>query len=370
LLVPLPDIGLVMVASAHDRSLKSERAPRLHALVVAQRRAILAGAAFIASSASPPLEAVAGEGVVRLGAKRSVVKPETARPRKGPVTRRMLDVIASATDKGNNALVFVGRRGGALRLRCVDCAWAPTCPRCGTGLALVAVEKRMRCRVCAATASVPEECPSCRGMLSERGWGHDRVATAIERAGVEVPVVRVVRGDEVEVPRPSIVVGTLAAAHTIGRAGAIVVADLDQMLTRPDFRAAEYALQRLHELAGVLDDGGRFLVQTREPEHHVVQAFTRGSYKYFLERELPLRESTGYPPFGAVVRVELEQSALDDLRHELSGTGARVVGALPSKGKLDALVRGPELDPLLDPLRRFAATHARAKIDVDPVDVG
>ena len=369
LLVPLSDLGLVVVASAHDHSLKSERAPRVHGLVVAQRRAKLAGVAFVASSPAPPLEAVAGDGVVRLGAKRSVVKPQTARPRKGPVTRQMLETIASATDRGQNALVFVGRRGGALRLRCVDCAWTPTCPRCGSGLALVASEKKMRCRVCTATTGVPDECPACRGALSERGWGHDRVATAIERAGVEVPVVRVVRGVDADIASPSIVVGTLAAAHAIGKAGAIVVADLDQLLTRPDFRAAEYALQVLHELAGVLEDGGRFLVQTREPEHHVMQAFTRGSYRYFLDRELPFREETGYPPYGAVVRVELDESAVDDLRDELNGTGARMVGALANKGKMDALVRGPDIEPILDPLRRFTATH-RAKIDVDPVDVG
>jgi primosomal protein N' (replication factor Y) len=168
-----------------------------------------------------------------------------------------------------------------------------------------------------------------------------------------------------------ILVGTIAAAHaTEGRGvGAVCVADLDQLLGRPDFRAAEYALQTLHELAGVLLGGGRFLVQTREPEHHVVQAFTRGSYRYFMDRELPFREETGYPPYGAVVRVELSEGLLDALRGEVDPAGGRVVGTVVRRGRQHALVRAPDLEPLLGPLRRFVLTHPRSKADVDPVDL-
>jgi len=227
----------------------------------------------------------------------------------------------------------------------------------------------MKCRVCAASAPVPELCASCGGALSERGWGHDRVASLLEKAGLGVPITRIVRGVEPDIESPAVVVGTMAAAHAIGRAASICVADLDQLLTRPDFRAAEYALQTLHELAGILEDGGRFLVQTREPEHHVVQAFTRGSYKYFLDRELPFREQTGYPPYGAVVRATLDEDNVDDLTRDLRSTDARVVGAVAKRGRLDALIRAPELEPLLDPLRRFAGEHPTVKIDVDPVDV-
>jgi primosomal protein N' (replication factor Y) len=280
----------------------------------------------------------------------------------------MVEVIRSAVDRGRDALVFVGRLGGALRLRCLDCAYTPVCANCGTGLALGAAV--LSCRVCGATADVPEVCPSCGGVMSERGWGHDRVARLLEKSDLGAPVVRMVRGTDIsDRPTPAVVVGTLAAAHGMRDVGAVVVADLDQLLTRPDFRAAEYALQTLHELAGVVEPEGRFLVQTREPEHHVVQAFTRGSFRYFLDRELPFRKETGYPPFGAVVRVELDASLFEDLRRDLAAGGALVVGAVPRKGRLSALVRIAELDPVLDPLRRFTLEHPRVKIDVDPVDL-
>ncbi len=367
LFAPLPKLGLVMVVSAHDRSLKSERAPRVHAMVVARQRARLAGAAFIASSPAPPVEIASGESVVRVEARRSAVRPQTARPRRGPITPQLLRTITWALDRNTHALVFAGRRGDVLRLRCADCGWTPTCAACGTGLALEA--SRLICRVCGRRLPTPESCVSCDGQVTQRGWGHERIARELDRAEL-APVVRVVAGEPLgELPEPTIIVGTLAAVHSVAEAGAVCVADLDQLLRRPDFRASEFALQTLHEIAGVLAPGGRFLMQTREPEHHVVQAFTRGSYRYFLDRELPYREETGYPPFGAVVRVDVEATALADLERDLRSAAGRVVGAISRKGRLTALLRAPQLEPLLDPLRRFALAYPRTKIDVDPVDV-
>jgi len=363
LLVPIPDLALVVVAGAHDRSLKSERAPRLYATVVAAERARRADARFVVSSPAPPVEFA--HGAAWLGAKRNDLRPETVRPRKGPVTDRLLDVVRSAIERGEDALVFAGRRGEAMRIRCRDCGWTPVCAKDGTPLQTRA--GALVCRRCGAKRPIPDDCTSCGGELSERGWGHERIARELDRAGLDAPVVRVVAG---EVPasraRPAVVVGTLAAAHAIGRAGAVVVADLDQLLMRPDFRASEHALQTLYELAGVLEPGGRFLVQTREPEHHAVQAFVRQSYRFFFDREVVVREEMSYPPFGAVVRVETD--AVDDLQNALRGV-ADVIGSLERRGKPAALVRGPDLDAMLDGLRAFSRQQPRAKIDVDPVDV-
>jgi len=359
---PLPDLKLVAVLGAHDRSLKSERAPRIYATVVAAERARRAGALFVVSSPAPPVEFA--YGAEWSGARRADLRPETVRPRKGPVTDRLIDVVRSAIDRGEDALVFAGRRGEALRIRCRDCGWTPVCATDGTPMQTRAGE--LVCRVCGRVSAVPDECASCGGMLSERGWGHERIARELDRAGLSAPIVRIVAGEVPSSrPRPAVIVGTLAAAHAIGRAGSICVADLDQLLMRPDFRASEHALQTLHELAAVLGPGGRFLVQTREPDHHAVQAFVRQSYKFFFEREIAARKETGYPPFGAIVRVETD--AVDDLRAALGGE-AEVIGSVQRRGKAVALVRG-ELEPILDPLRAFSRAHPRAKIDVDPVEV-
>ncbi|HYZ91479.1 MAG TPA: hypothetical protein VFA34_03685 [Actinomycetota bacterium] len=369
LFAPLPELSAVCVLSAHDRSLKSERAPRIYAPAVAAKRAEMCGAAFVASSPAPPVE-IAAEHAAWIDAGKGSVRTEIARPRGGPITARLIEVVRSAVESGSDALVFVGRKGEALRLRCANCGWRPSCERCNAGLAQGATRGELECRVCGLSASAPVTCRSCGGALVERGWGHERVAREIERAGLGVEVVAVARGMVPELRKePTVVVGTLAAAHIARDFGSVCVADLDELLARPDFRAGERVLQTLHDLAGVLRSGGRFLVQTREPEHHAVQAFTRRSYRYFFEREMRFREETGYPPFGVVVRVETPTESLAGLSAGLEPLDAHVVGAVERRGLSRALVRAPSLEPLLEPLRAFSAAHARTKIDVDPVDV-
>jgi primosomal protein N' (replication factor Y) len=348
LLAPLPELGLVVVASAHDPGLRSERTPRLHALIVARERARRERARFLAVSPAPPLELL-GSGAKMLEPRAAAgVRTEIARPVPTPVTDRLLDVVRSATQNGADALVFVARRGGALRARCDDCGWQ------------------------APLADAPEVCPRCGGRLSRRGWGHARVGTAIERAGMGAPVVRLVRGDEVPASAsPAVVVGTLAAAHRWPRNfGAIAVADADQLLGRPDFRAAERALGVLHELAAHLLDGGRFLVQTREPEHHTVQAFVRRSFRFFADRELPLRREAGYPPYGEIVLASAPRALSAELADTMRSRGARVLGPVEASGAMHRmLIRARSIGPLLGPLRDFAASHKTIRVEVDPVDV-
>jgi primosomal protein N' (replication factor Y) (superfamily II helicase) len=367
LFAPMPDLGLVIVCSAHDRSLKSERAPRIYAPVVARERARRAGASFIVSSPAPPVELASGN-VVSKG--RGIVRPETARPRETPITPRLIEVVRSAVDHGTDGLVFAGRRGDVLRLRCPDCGTAPTCPKCGSGLAIDAAKNRLVCRVCTNTTPMPDACAVCGGALAQRGWGHERIARALEKLDI-APVIPIVADDPQRPVRdsPAILVGTLAAAHSVSEVGSVCVADLDQLLMRADFRAGERAIQTLFELASVLVPGGRFLVQTREPEHHAVQAFTRGSFRFFLDRELAFRKETGYPPFGVVVSMQIQAADIAALSETLRPARGAVIGTVPRGATLRALIRAPDLEPLLDPLRAFAAEHSRTKIDVDPVDV-
>lgn len=370
LFVPLPDLAAVLVLSAHDRSLKAERAPRLHALVVARKRAELAGAAFVASSPAPPVELAAAVGIEWVTEGRSRVRTEVARPRSGPVTPRLIQVVRSTVGAGRDALVFVGRVGNALRLRCLDCGWTPSCPECRSGLAQGGEPGELVCRVCGRRSGTPATCASCGGALAERGWGHERVARALEREDVGAPVLRAVRGSlPSDRPKPSVLVGTLAAAHAGGDFGCVCVADVDQLLARPDFRASEHALQTLYELAGSLASDGRFLLQTREPEHHAVQAFTRQSYRYFFDRELAFRIQTGYPPFGVVVRVEASPEVMEHIRPSVVAAGGDLVGSIERGKRLTSLIRAKELEPLLEPLKEATKRHPRTRIDVDPTDV-
>lgn len=382
LFAPMRDLALVVVVAAHDRAHKAERAPRLHALDVGRRRAAGAGAGFLVTSVAPPLDLTGPQASAYtwLRARRSAetgLRTEIVSPRGGPVTERLTGAVRAAAGAGEDSLVFAARRGLALRVRCEECGWYPRCPACGTGLAVFGAGRgaSLRCRSCGAGIHGPSTCPSCGGRkLGGVGWGSERLAAAIEGLGLPVPVLRVDRDSPLprDRPSPAVIVGTQAALGPLAAGGlhTVCVADLDQLLGLPDFRAAERAFQTLQELAGLLRPEGRFVVQTREPDHHVVQAFVRRDYRFFAARELPARRVAGYPPFGSIVRVELDPDDAGALRAAARTGGGEVVGPLvhPS-GRADALVRAPSVEPMLEPMRTFATKHPSARIDVDPVDV-
>lgn len=379
LFAPLPGLGAVVVASAHERSLKEERTPRLHSVVVARERAARARVALLALSPAPPLELAAAPGIAQVSAGRGArgpLRPEVVTPRGGPVTARLVDLVRSAVGRGTDALVFASRRGFALRVRCRDCGWYPRCAACGTGLGLYSdPRRRLRCRSCGAVSAVPDTCPDCSSStLDGAGWGNERLVSSLQEQPIGAPVLRADadRPLPVDRPRPAVIVGTPAAVWDLGEGsvGAVAVADLDQLLGLPDFRAGEHALGALYDLAGTLAPGGRFLVQTRDPSHHVVQAFTRRSFRYFARNELRDREAAGYPPFKSIVRVDLPRADADTLLATASAAGAETIGPLPRRGdRVAVLIRTTDLEALHDPLRTFAASHPQARIDVDPVDV-
>jgi primosomal protein N' (replication factor Y) len=381
-LAPVSSLGLVAVVAAHDRNHKEERSPRLHALWTAMRRARDEGAAFVASSPAPPLD-LTGPRAARfawLGSRRERergVHTEISSPRGGPLTARLVEAVREAVSAGGDALVFVARRGTALRVRCAECGWYPRCDACGTGLAMFQDAERrvLRCRSCGTPKQPPAVCPDCgSAKLGGVGWGSERLAHALAALDLAAPVIRADSLAPLETgrPRPAIVVGTQTAIYALepGPVRAVCVADLDQLLGFPDFRASEHAFQTLQELAALASPDGRFLLQTREPEHHAVQAFTRRSFRYFASRELPLRRAAGYPPFGEVVRVDLDPASASDLDAAARAAGGSMVGPLVRPdGRAAALVRVPDVETLLGLLREFRAKHPSARADVDPVDV-
>jgi primosomal protein N' len=110
-------------------------------------------------------------------------------------------------------------------------------------------------------------------------------------------------------------------------------------------------------------------VQTRESEHHGVQAFVRRSFTFFADRELPLRREAGYPPFGDVVLAETTAEDSRELADLMRSSRATVLGPLEGAKGARLLIRAPDVEPLLGPLREFAASHRGVRVDVDPVDV-
>ena len=163
------------------------------------------------------------------------------------------------------------------------------------------------------------------------------------------------------------VIGTEAALHRVDRADVVVFLDLDQELLAPRQRASEQALSllgRAARLVGRRSDGGRIVLQTRQPSHEVVQAVLRGDPALVAVAERDRRQALGYPPYGAQALV--------------SGAGAEeFIGSLGSPPGVTVrsshedrwLLRADDHPPLLDALARTPRPAARLRIEVDPLRV-
>jgi primosomal protein N' (replication factor Y) len=164
-----------------------------------------------------------------------------------------------------------------------------------------------------------------------------------------------------------LIVGTEAALHRVPRADAVVFLDIDQHLLAPRFAAGEETLAllaRASRLVGTRDGGGRVLVQTRIPDHEVLQAAVHANPTLLTEPERALRQTLGLPPFGVVT--------------ELRGPGAvafaeglRVIDRI-SVSSVEAdrwLVRAPDHQTMCDALAAVPRPPGRLRVEVDPTDV-
>ena len=160
------------------------------------------------------------------------------------------------------------------------------------------------------------------------------------------------------------------------RLGLVAFLDFDQELLAPRYRAAEQALGLLVRAArrlGPRTGGGRLLVQTRLPDHEVLEAARRADPTVVAEAERPRRAALGYPPFGALAEVRGVDAAVTTL---LGGLRAYpeidVFGPTGAATGLQALLRAPDVDALCDALAATAPaarSEGRLRIAVDPLRV-
>jgi primosomal protein N' (replication factor Y) len=419
--VPLPRLGLVVVDEEHDTSYKQQDGIRYHAREVAILRAQAAQAPIVLGSATPSLDTLQR---VASGQFRSLALPERAggasRPRWQLVDlrgQRTPDGLAAATverirshlDQGAQVLVFRNRRGYAPALVCTDCGWHAGCPDCDVALTLHRRERRLRCHQCGYAAAIPAACPACGSLaLTAQGVGTERLEEALARHFPGCELVRLDRDTTrrkqsferamhaLREGRPALVVGTqmLAKGHHLPAVTLVVVVGVDEGLMSADFRAGERLAQLLEQVAGRsgrAERCGEVLIQTRQPDHPLLQTLLREGYGAWARGALVERALTELPPcrHAAVIAAEHPEAAAAEaflvrLRATIDGAAAvDVAGPLPA---LQARRQGrwrfrlillsaqrAALHALLDRAIAAAATLPRERrlhwyLDVDPLD--
>ena len=288
------------------------------------------------------------------------MRQELAAGNRSLFSRALRLMLGDVLARGEQAMLYLNRRGLHTYIFCRDCGGVLSCLRCDAPLTQHE-DGQLRCHHCGATRAMPPRCPRCASdRIRYYGAGTQQLQRALQR---EFPRVRSLRWDADTARRPEehgrilqrflageaqVLIGTqmIAKGLDLPLVTLVGVVNADRGLALPDFRASERVFQLLTQVAGRAGRGilgGRVLLQTYRPEHPAIRAASRHDYAEFAAEELPLRRELGDPPFGRLARVvcrhrredraqaEAEQAArwLRERIRRLRLTGLQVVGPLP-----------------------------------------
>jgi primosomal protein N' (replication factor Y) len=419
LFLPLPSLGLVVVDEEHDPSFKQEDGVIYHARDMAVVRARIEPAACILVSATPSFETLFNVEAGRyahvalparaLGAalpRVAALDLRTAPPPRGKfIATPLADAVAETLAAGQQALLFVNRRGYAPLTLCRACGHRLKCPNCTAWLVEHRLRRALVCHHCGHTERPPDSCPVCaaEGSMTPLGPGVERL---VEEAAQRFPAARVavMSSDTMADPAAAaalvqavadgertLVVGTQVAAKGwhFPHLTLVGVIDADAGLAGGDLRAAERTHALLHQVAGRSGRAGlpgRVMLQTYAPDDPLIRALESGDSDSFRRAELALREIGHWPPYGRLAALIIsapdaataEAAGLALARAAPRGEGLLVLG--PAEAPLSVLrgqhrrrlllkaARGVNVQGLL---RGWLATAevpraARVAVDVDP----
>jgi primosomal protein N' (replication factor Y) len=327
----LPRLRLIVVDEEHDASFKAHGGAPFSARDLAVKRAQLEGVPVVLGSATPSLESwhLAQAGRYRLltlaqraGAGGLDPVIETIDLQRDPADNGLAAPLREALDatlaRGEQALVFINRRGFAPVLRCAACEWLSKCPRCDTFAAYHKVGAALRCHHCGWNVPVPGACPDCGNQdLQGVGQGTQRVEESLRRLWPQARIARIDRDntqgargasragaafDAVHAGEVDILVGTqmITKGHDFRRVTTVGVLNADAQLVAADFRAPERLFAVLMQVAGRAGRAGqasRVLIQTRYPHHPLFAALARQSFESFAAEQIDERRAARMPPF-------------------------------------------------------------------------
>nr|WP_285671404.1 primosomal protein N' [Limibaculum sp. NKW23] len=421
LFLPFRRLGLIVVDEEHDGSYKQEDGVLYHARDMAVLRAAEEGALAVLASATPSLESWAN---AEAGKYRRIDLPERfgpaampeirlvdlrgdAPPRDAWLSERLALAIDRRIAAGEQALLFLNRRGYAPLTLCRNCGHRFACPDCDVAMVTHRLRGRLVCHQCGRTAPLPRACPACGrdDRLSECGPGVERIA---EEAARRFPGARLsvlssdhvtgpqemrARLEEIAEGRVDLIVGTqiVAKGHNFPRLTLVGVVDADLGLHGGDLRAAERTFQLISQVAGRAgraEKPGTALIQTANPDHPVMRAILSGEAEAFWAAEAEARLAAGAPPYGRMAGVILSgpqegpvwevARALGRGRGMLERAGIELYGPAPAplarlrgRFRVRLLAKAPKGAPLQAALKAWRAQvkvpgAVRLTIDIDP----
>lgn len=424
LFLPFRELALIVIDEEHDPAFKQEEGVIYHARDMGVVRSHLGEIPIVLVSATPSLESAthAASGKYHLehlperhaGATLPEVELVDMRAEKLPATRWLSDTLIAQLKAtfaaGEQAMLFLNRRGYAPLTLCRTCGHRLKCPHCSAWLVEHRQGARLQCHHCGFVQAKPDKCPECEdeNSFAACGPGVERLAEEVMERFPDIrmalassdtlagPVKAQDLVRRIEAHEVDLIIGTqvVAKGYHFPLLTLVGVVDGDLGLAGGDLRAAERTYQLLYQVAGRAgraEKSGRVVVQTFMPDHPVMRAIQAGNRDAFVDAEMQARKAMSMPPFGRLVALIItgpDAAAVDGTASRLARAaprmdGVQVLGPAPAplsmlrgKHRRRLLMKvGPAIAPqplLAQWLKRAAIVEGRkgggvrVTIDVDP----
>lgn len=334
---PFTNLGLIIIDEEHENTYKqNEPDPRYDARRVAEKLAELAGATLIMGSATPSLRSFylaekGSYGLLKLPhrvASRPLprieivdLKQELRAGNRSIFSKKLLESLQRTITEGEQAILFMNRRGFHTYVMCRECGKPLTCPHCSITLIYHHAKGKLVCHYCHYQRSLPKHCAFCgSSYVRYYGTGTERVAMEFAKLFPGVSFLRMdtdttQRKDshmrmikEFQEGRAQVLIGTqmIAKGLDFPEVTLVGVVNPDFLVNMPDYQAGERAYQLMTQVAGRAGRGekaGEVLIQTYDPEHYLFSAVVQQNYEAFYQQEIANREALQYPPFLYLARI-------------------------------------------------------------------
>ncbi|MDO5732683.1 MAG: primosomal protein N', partial [Eubacteriales bacterium] len=327
---PFSRPALILIDEEHEASyVSSQQVPRYSAVSVARIRQLKNQGMLLLASATPAVEdyarAEAGEfklfeleeratGVRMPEVELLDLKTDKQLFGQAPISIRGLSELKRCVAAGENAMIFLNRRGYAPLLICSECGQTASCPNCSVHLTYHRKEHRLICHYCGHMQERPARCPFCDGALQELGMGTERICEFLTDYFNPNQILRMdsdttrSRGAHAEILRRfregkgMILVGTqmIAKGHDFPNLRFVLIAGVDFMFSMQDLRADERAFQLITQAAGRAgrdSERGRVLVEAYNVDHYALHHALKQDYLAFYKDEIRMRRLLKKAPY-------------------------------------------------------------------------
>lgn len=346
---PLKNIGIIIMDEEHSDSYKQgDKNPRYHARDIAIWRGKYHSCPVLLGSATPSLESMARaqKGVYELVTLQERVNgkmlPEVeiidmnqeSKRSSYHITNTLLKNLNDCIKRGDQAILFLNRRGFSTFVTCKNCSEVIKCPNCDITLTYHKSNKMLRCHYCGYATPLPKECPKCHeNSLSDLGVGTEKIE---EELHTLLPSIKVLRMDVDTTSKKGahkkmidafrnheydILLGTQIVAKGLDFSDVTLVGviNADTSLNIPDFRSSENTYSLLSQVAGRSgrsSKAGKVLIQTFNPDHYAISFVKHHDYLGFYNEEMKIRKRLGYPPFYFLCYLKISGKEADYLFQE------------------------------------------------------